>query len=319
MNNKQTTFVKVPEGDTLTHWGVLGMKWGVRKDRGGSGSSGSNGATEKKFSKAEKKIIKKRKNELLNEVVSAEMIISKNVKNQVKSQIDENSPREKVREYMTEVTTKSNDYIKRNPSVIPKGMTIKYDKDSFAGDDFALEPLYTYNGKKVDFQFGIRERDRPFLDPPKELDHSAIFGESLTHYGVLGMKWGVRKDRKGSGYGSHLEPYRKKRLSSEKVGTARTVSNEGSNITSEGVRITKAVGNIRSANKTVDLSKMTDDELKILVARMNLEQQYANIASGQVSKGEVYTKNALEVTGSVLAIGSSAMAIALAMHKLKGG
>ena len=144
-------------------------------------------------------------------------------------------------------------------------------------------------------------------------------GDTLTHYGVLGMKWGVRKDRRGSDYGSYLEPYRKKRLSSEKVGSARTVSNEGSNITSEGVRITKAVGNIRSANKTVDLSKMTDDELKILVARMNLEQQYANIASGQVSKGEVYTKNALEITGSVLAIGSSAMGIALAMHKLKGG
>ena len=144
-------------------------------------------------------------------------------------------------------------------------------------------------------------------------------GDTLTHYGVLGMKWGVRKDRGGSGSGSSGETSKKKRLSPEKVGSARTVSNEGSNITSEGVRITKAVGNIRPANKTVDLSKMTDDELKILVARMNLEQQYANIASGQVSKGEVYTKNALEITGSVLAIGSSAMGIALAMHKLKGG
>lgn len=192
-----SSFVKVTD-DSLAHFGVLGMKWGVRRgSQSSSGSNGSSSAIKKKFSKAEKKIIKKRKTDLLNEVVASEQKIEKYAKGKTKSNIDDlmssetwtPSHEKRLNSHMKELTDHCNDYIKRNPSVLPKGVSIKYDAKSFAGDDFALEPSYTYNGQKVDFTFGVKDRDRVFLEPPRDLEHSAI--DSLAHYGIKGMRWGV--------------------------------------------------------------------------------------------------------------------------------
>lgn len=128
----------------------------------------------------------------------------------------------------------------------------------------------------------------------------------LKHYGIPGMRWGIRRSTT-SGVGG----------STAKLGKAKTAADEGSKIAGEGVNITRSLGNAKAAKRKEDLSKLSDDELRSRINRMNLEQQYSNLNGSQVSKGQVYARSALEVTGSVLAIGSSAVAIVLAMKKIK--
>lgn len=65
---------------------------------------------------------------------------------------------------------------------------------------------------------------------------------------------------------------------------------------------------------------MTDKELREQIERYNLEKRYNDIfakESETVSKGQNYVSNILEVAGDIAGIGSSAIAIALAIKQLK--
>ena len=72
----------------------------------------------------------------------------------------------------------------------------------------------------------------------------------------------------------------------------------------------------------MDLSKMTDKEMRDRINRELLERQYNNLfaedSAPAVSKGRKYVSKTLDAAGSVLAVGSSALGIALAIKELKG-
>ena len=78
----------------------------------------------------------------------------------------------------------------------------------------------------------------------------------------------------------------------------------------------------KATRKEMDLSKMTDKELRDRINRELLEQQYnrlfSEIEQPKVSKGRQIVSDVLSVSGSALAVTGSALAIALSIKELRG-
>ena len=62
---------------------------------------------------------------------------------------------------------------------------------------------------------------------------------------------------------------------------------------------------------------MTDQELRERVNRLNMEQQYARLTTEQMNAGKTNVDAVLNRVGTAVAITNSALAIALAVQKLK--
>lgn len=85
-------------------------------------------------------------------------------------------------------------------------------------------------------------------------------------------------------------------------------------------RVKKMDQDSRNATKKerMDLSKKTDKELRDQINRELLERQYNDLfAKESVSKGRRYLSDVLDNAGTVLAVGSSALSIALAIQQLQ--
>jgi len=133
----------------------------------------------------------------------------------------------------------------------------------------------------------------------------------LCHYGVLGMRWGRRSGP------TNFPVHSKKPLSQQQLGAAKGVLTNTSSGSDAAKRLTNSIE--KMTTKKTDLSKMTDDDLKKRVSRMNLEQQYRNLSSVDKSKGAEKVRDILDTVGAVVTIGSSAVAIAMSIKALKGG
>lgn len=175
---------------------------------------------------------------------------------------------------------------------------------------------------------------------------------TLVHWGVKGMKWGVRryqnKDgsmtavgkkryyREADAAGYKDESYNGRRFKTTKKGKVETFDADPNKWVKDDLSRTRRVtdesanmanrlkklndDNIRHKPKaTMDLSNMTDKEMREQINRALLERQYNDMFAPQtVSKGRERASQVLETAGSVLAVGSSALGIALAIKELKG-
>ena len=162
----------------------------------------------------------------------------------------------------------------------------------------------------------------------------------LYHWGVKGMKWGVRRYQNKDGT---LTAAGKKRMYREQFDMESKEKKEQRKYTADTNRWVKEdmerskrlvdsskqlTNDLKNANeksiknskrKQMDLSQMSDKELRDQINRAFLEKQYNDLFNPpQVSKGREYAGKVLESAGTALAITSSALGVALAIKELRG-
>lgn len=121
----------------------------------------------------------------------------------------------------------------------------------------------------------------------------------LYHHGILGMKWGIRKT--GSGAKTKTPAIKtavpKKDVTTEPTKTA-------------------------PVNKPKSIKDLSNDDLKKLNERLNLEKQYKDLTKQEVSKGKSMTNDimstALKQTATTVVAAASLYAVKKAIEKKYG-
>lgn len=101
------------------------------------------------------------------------------------------------------------------------------------------------------------------------------FKKGISHTGVLGMKWGVRRVLQRGGV---------------RIGIRGTVTKGGDSPGSEDHRVASSI-------KKKRVEDMSNDELRKLTIRMGLERQYRDLKASNMSPGKKWVKNTMSNIG----------------------
>lgn len=169
-----------------------------------------------------------------------------------------------------------------------------------------------------------------------------MYNQYLEHHGILGMRWGRRGHANVSGTTKSSNsikdiPEEKLRSSvqrlnlekqykdlskeskpASKVEKTKKVIDSASTLVNQAQKIHKE--SMKASKGKMNLNNMTDQQLRERINRTNLEKQYSDMFGSEtqtISKGKKYASNVLGVAGTALALGSSALGIALSIKELR--
>ena len=272
---------------TLEHFGIPGMRWGVRKSSGTSTSKGDKKAA-KQLAKADKTFAKRsnirhvaeQSANKLNNIPEFEKS-RHTIANKLRKQGLEGETL--VNAYQQSLYTVMDKHLKNDPSTYNPSKTarVTFGMVQLESGGVYLTPVMVTVDKSIEhsdtvdigftgtFRFLMDGKFVAFepadKDEPDDLEHSEIIEKTLEHFGIPGMRWGVRKSR---GKSSKTAP-------SEDHSTSRQI-------------------------KKKKTKEMSNDELKKLTTRMNLERNLRDLKSSDYQKGLNFVKT-LTAAGTTVA------------------
>ena len=160
--------VILPSDDELAHYGILGMKWGVRHDRkktGGSKTTAKAKPKKRAWNQDQIDLDKRQKARIERQLKNVPGAL-KRAQAHAKENFDKPVSKERWSEAVRRTKLVISDYT---------------DDEELWDDEDSIADEILYQVQWLD-RYG------------KSAGHSGDSGAYLAHYGVLGMKWGVRKE-----------------------------------------------------------------------------------------------------------------------------
>lgn len=145
----------------------------------------------------------------------------------------------------------------------------------------------------------------------------------LNHHGIKGQKWGVRRFQKKDG---SLTNVGRKRYAYDDIKDVKKSLDKAGEAVNSAKTISGNIGRVAQRkfddayNKNIQksLTEMSDAELKHIVNRLNMEENYTRVMQSRAPKlGKNKVDEILDYAGTGMAIASSALAIMLAIKELK--
>lgn len=167
----------------------------------------------------------------------------------------------------------------------------------------------------------------------------------IIHWGIKGQKWGIRRYRNTDGtlteagkrrydrdIRENLSKKKDNRVDTSKpdpnrwvkedITRSRNLVRESKNLVTDLDTLERTTRGSGRKTKKMDLSKMSDKEMRDKINRELLERQYDQLFNEMNSsnrrRGREIVSDTLSVAGGVLGVAGSSLAIALAMKELRG-